>query len=62
MGEVLSIVAIAVLMVLIVVSVRRQRAAAAHEAAEARTRIGSDEAQHERSMRHRAEARSAQTD
>jgi hypothetical protein len=62
MGEVLSIFAIAVLMVLIVVSVRRQRAAAAHEAAQARARIGSDEAQHERSIRHRAEARATHTE
>jgi hypothetical protein len=56
MGDLLSIVAIAVLMVLIVVSVRRQRVLAAVEASSARDRIGSDGAQHERSMRARAGA------
>jgi hypothetical protein len=63
MGDLLSIVAIAVLMVLIVVSVRRQRVSAALEAAEAQDRIGSDGAQHERSMRARAGAvKAAQED
>jgi hypothetical protein len=62
MGDVLSIVAIAVLMVLIVVSVRRQRASAAVTAAEAQDRIGSDGAQHERSMRARAGAVKAAQD
>jgi hypothetical protein len=56
MGVLLSVVAIAVLMVLIVVSVRRQRVASAVVAAETRDRIGSDGAQHERSMRARAGA------
>jgi hypothetical protein len=56
MGDLLSVVAIAVLMVLIVVSVRRQRVAAAVVAAETQDRIGSDGAQHERSMRARAGA------
>jgi hypothetical protein len=60
MGEVLSIFAIAVLMVLIVVSLRRQRALAANDEAQARTRIGYDEAQHERSMQRRAESKAAQ--
>jgi hypothetical protein len=63
MGDLLSFVAIAVLMVLIVVSVRRQRATAAVVAAEAHDRIGSDGAQHERSMRARAGAvKAAQED
>ena len=59
MGDVLSIIAIAVLLVLLVVSVRRQRAIAAQNHAQERGRIGNDEAQRERSMRRRAEARAA---
>ena len=62
MGDLLSFVAIAVLMVLIVVSVRRQRVAAALVAAETQHRIGSDGAQHERSMRARAGAKAAHED
>ena len=63
MGDLLSFVAVAVLMVLIVVSVRRQRASAAVEAANAEDRIGFDGAQHERSMRARAGAvKAAQND
>jgi len=62
MGDLLSFVAIAVLMVLIVVSVRRQRVAAAVVAADAHDRIGSDGAQHERSMRARAGAQAAHED
>ena len=62
MGDVLSILAVAVLLVLIVVSVRKQRAATAGDDAELQTRIGSDNAQRERSMAHRAKIRGAQQD
>ncbi len=62
MGDVLSIIAIAVLMTLVVVSVQRQRAARATEDAELKTRVGSDGAQQERSARVRAEVRAAQKD
>jgi hypothetical protein len=57
MGEILSILAIAVLLVLIVVSVRRQRAATADEDEELQARIGSDDAQRERSAVQRAKIR-----
>jgi hypothetical protein len=57
MGEILSILAIAVLLVLIVVSVRRQRAATAHEDDKLQARIGLDDAQRERSAAHRAKVR-----
>jgi hypothetical protein len=62
MGVVLSIIAIAALTVLIVVSVRMRRTAAAQERAEVQGRIGLDNAQHERSMTRRAEARAAHND
>jgi hypothetical protein len=62
MGEVLSIAAIAVLLVLIVVSVQRQRASRVHEDAELGARIGSDGAQAERAARIRAEVRAAHKD
>ena len=62
MGDVLSIIAIAVLMVLIVVSVRKQRAATINEDAELQLRVGSDGAQAERSAQVRAEVRAAQKD
>jgi hypothetical protein len=57
MGDVLSILAIAVLLALIVVSVRRQRATTAHEDEELQARIGSDAAQRERSAAQRAKIR-----
>jgi hypothetical protein len=57
MGEVLSILAIAVLLVLIVVSVQKQRAATAHEDDELQARIGSDDAQRERSAAQREKIR-----
>ncbi len=62
MGDVLSIIAIAVLMVLAVVSVQRQRASRVHEDAELSSRVGSDNAQAERSAAVRAEVRSAHKD
>jgi hypothetical protein len=57
MGDILSILAIAVLLALIVVSVRRQRAATANEDEELQTRIGTDDAQRERSATQRAKIR-----
>ena len=57
MGDILSILAVAVLLALIVVSVRKQRAATANESAELEARVGSDNAQRERSMAHRARVR-----
>ena len=59
MGEVLSIVAIAVLLVLAVVSVRKQRAEASDEDAELKQRIGADNAQQQRAEAHRAKVRAA---
>jgi hypothetical protein len=57
MGDILSILAIAVLLALIVVSVRRQRAATANEDEQLQTRIGTDDAQRERSAAQRAKIR-----
>jgi len=62
MGDILSIVAIAVLMALVVVSVRRQRAATADEGAELEGRLGTDGAQQERSARLREEVRATHRD
>jgi hypothetical protein len=62
MGDVLSIIAIAVLMVLVVVSVQKQRASRVHEDAELSARIGTDGAQAERAARIRAEVRAASKD
>ncbi len=62
MGDILSILAIAVLLVLIVVSVRKQRAMTAGEDADLQTRVGADGAQRERSMAERARVRAAQQD
>ena len=62
MGVVLSIVAIAVLMVLVVVSVQRQRASRVHEDAELSSRVGADGAQAERSAQVRADVRAASKD
>ena len=59
MGEVLSIAAIAVLLILIVISVRKQRTMTADEDAELNARIGSDDAQALRAAAHRAEVRAA---
>ena len=58
MGDILSIIAIAVLVVLAVVSVRRQRAATAGEDAELEARVGADGAQQERAAAIRAEVQS----
>jgi hypothetical protein len=60
MGDVLSIVAIAVLLVLLIASVRQVRAQAKVARMEADTRTDSNAAQHERSVRNRAQARAAQ--
>jgi hypothetical protein len=62
MGDVLSIIAIAVLMVLVVVSVQKQRASKVHEDAELSARVGTDDAQAERSAAIRAEVRAAGKD
>ena len=62
MGDVLSIIAIAMLLVLVVVSVQRQRASRVHEDAELSARIGADGAQAERSAQVRAEVRAANKD
>ena len=62
MGDVLSIIAIALLLTVLVMSVRRQRANAAAERAQAPARAGADGAQYERSMRNRAAARQAHLD
>jgi hypothetical protein len=60
MGDVLSIIAIAVLLGLVFVSVRMQRAGTAEARAEADARAEGDAAQHERSLASRAEVRAAQ--
>jgi hypothetical protein len=62
MGDVLSIIAVAVLLVLIVMSVRKQRTLAAATQAEVDDRIGLDNAQYDRSVARRAEARAAHSD
>ena len=62
MGVVLSIIAIAALMVLMVVSMRMRRTAAAQERVEVQARIGLDGAQQERSSARRAEAKAAHKD
>jgi hypothetical protein len=62
MGDVLSIIAIAVLLVLVVVSVQKQRASRVQEDAELSNRVGSDNAQAERSAALRAEVRAASKD
>lgn len=56
MGDVLSVVGIAVLLVLLVVSVRRVRAQTVTDQMEADSRVG-DATQQERSARHRADVR-----
>ncbi len=62
MGTVLSIIAIALLLTVLLMSVRKQRATAAAERAEAPTRAGADGAQYERSVHNRAVARQAHLD
>jgi hypothetical protein len=62
MGDVLSIIAIVLLLTVLVVSVRKQRAMAADERAHAKVRAGADGAQYERSVAHRAAARKAHLD
>jgi hypothetical protein len=62
MGDVLSIIAIALLLTVLVMSVRKQRATASAERAQAGTRAGADGAQYERSVRNRAVARQAHLD
>lgn len=58
----LSLVAAAVLLVLIAVSVKKQwDARMAEKDAEARSHTGTAEAQHERSLRRRADARASYT-
>jgi hypothetical protein len=62
MGDVLSILVVAVLAALIVVSMRRQRLATATSDADLKDRVGADGAQRERSMAERAKVRAAQQD
>jgi type II secretory pathway pseudopilin PulG len=59
MGVVLGIIAIAVLLVLIVASLRLQRGTRATERQEADVRAHTGQAQHEDSLRRRAEVRAA---
>jgi hypothetical protein len=62
MGDVLSIIAIALLLTVLVMSVRKQRATAADERAHVGIRAGADGAQYERSMANRAAVRQAHLD
>jgi hypothetical protein len=59
MGDVLAIVALAVLVGLVVLSAKRQRAGAASEKQEAKVRSNVGTAQHERSTARLTAARSA---
>jgi hypothetical protein len=59
MGEVLSIIAIALLLALVAISVRKQRVGVTQEKAHEAVRTAGAGVQRERSMRRRAEARSA---
>lgn len=60
MSTLLSLIAIAALLILLFISVRRQlETRAAQRRAEARAYTGAAEAQHERSRRHRAQVRAA---
>jgi hypothetical protein len=59
MGVVLGIIAIAVLLVLIIASVRMGRGTRAAEKQQAEVRAHTGEAQHEESLRRRAEVRAA---
>jgi hypothetical protein len=60
MSTVLSIAGVAVLLLLIVVSVKRQRdERVAQKQAQARAHTGEAEAQHERSLRRRADVRAS---
>ena len=59
MEDIVSIIAIVMLLLVLVASVRKQRANAAYKRAQTPARAGADGAQYERSMRHRAEARQA---
>jgi uncharacterized membrane protein len=62
MGELLSIIAIVVLLALVVVSVTRQRASMTQTKAEEDARTEGADVQRERSMARRAEARAAPHD
>ena len=62
MGELLSIIAIVGLLALVVVSVSRQRAGMTQARAEEDERIEGADVQRDRSMRRRAEARTAPQD
>jgi hypothetical protein len=62
MGELLSIIAIVGLVALVVVSVSRQRAGMTQAKAEEDQRIEGADVQRDRSMRRRAEARTAPQD
>jgi hypothetical protein len=57
MGELLSIIAIAGLLVLVVLSVMKQRGGMSQADADEEARTAGAEAQRDRSMRRRAEAR-----
>ena len=59
MGEVLSIVAIALLLALVAISVRKQRAGMTLERADEAERTEGADVQRQRSIRRRAEARAA---
>lgn len=62
MGDLLSIIAIVGLLALVVVSVSRQRAGITQARAEEDERIEGADVQRDRSMRRRAEARTAPQD
>ena len=62
MGDVLSIVAIVVLLALIAVSVRKQRLGMAQARAVEDSRAEGGDVQHQRSLRQRAEVRAAARD
>jgi histidine ammonia-lyase len=59
MGEVLSIIAIALLLALVAISVRKQRAGMTQTKADEATRTEGADVQRDRSMRRRDEARAA---
>jgi hypothetical protein len=59
MGEILSIVAIALMLTLVAISVRKQRAGITQEKADEAERTAGADVQRQRSIRRRAEARAA---
>lgn len=62
MEDILSVIAIALLLIVLVASLRKQHVKEADERAHAQPRLGSDGAQEERSMQRREAARAAARD